>query len=152
MKNSFVAILFVLSAVSFVDMHNTPPKPVKQPEVAIVEVQEVVKPVKVHVEHVKPVKPVVKPVTVGVSVDKNAIHRAWPLLCFVPKAWLIKPSLKLDCPKLAIKATGHLVKKAIANSGVVVTVGGKPVAIEHVALTRPQVAHHAHHATATVVV
>ena len=108
-----VVLAIAFASFTMVHLHNTPPK---QPTVEVIEVQEVV-----HKPPVKEVKPA-PAVALDVTLVKDRIHQSWPLLCLLPKAYLLKPSLKLACPKLAVAATSTLVKKLAAQGPVRVNV------------------------------
>ena len=125
-----VVFAILVSSFCLLECSNVPPA---KPSVEVVEVQEVlqplpVKPVVVE-EVVKPAKPAV---VLDVNLVKDRIHQSWPLLCLVPKAYLLKPSLKLACPKFAVEATSKVVKKLAAQSPVRVNVlVTKPSSLPH---------------------
>ena len=112
-----VAVASLVSFFCLLECSNVTPA---KSSVEVVEIQEVVPAI--------PAKPliveeVVKPsVPLDVNVVKDRIHQSWPLLCLVPKAYILKPSLKLACPKFAVEATSKVVKKLAAQSPLKVNV------------------------------
>ena len=93
-----IAFALLLASFCLLECSNVPPA---SPSVGVV------KPVIVE-EVVHPAKPAV---VLDANLVKNQIHQSWPLLCLVPKAYLLKPSLKLACPKFAVAATSEVIKK-----------------------------------------
>lgn len=105
---SAIVLVCLSACVCLVQMHNSP-----KPDTQVVQV--------VQVQEVKPAKEEqqVIPVAIDLSPMKQhvgqTVYNSWPLLCLVPKLALLKPSLKVACHQLVVKAAGSLYNKAVAS-------------------------------------
>lgn len=130
MKFTLVLALF-FTIISSVYLHNDKPAKPQHQVIEVIEVEEVVKPApKPEKHHVKPVAVVPVQQVVTFEAIKEAVHRYWPLFCLVPKAYHLKPELKLKCPKLLAATTHQLIEKIAAQGQLVAH--PQPVLVEKV--------------------